>query len=332
MSETTMLADLINPQVMADMISAKVEEKVRIIPYAKLDTTLQGNTGDTVTIPRFKFIGEAVDVAEGEDIPIRQMGTDTAQYRIKMAGMGVELTDMAVLSGKGDPVGQANKQLADSISQKCDMDAMDALYEASTSYSNTKAISYNGVVSAIDLYEEEVNSEKVMFVHPKQTTQLRKDADFISREKYGNKVMIDGEIGMIANTRIVPSKRVKLVKYAKNASGTITIVADSTTESSTALHLSTVMKNYVGELAVGDKVNALTTNVYACPIVKLNEDGETEDELSALTYFLKRNTNVETERKSRSRKTEITADRVYCVALTNDTKVVIAKYAETASV
>lgn len=282
---TTMLAQLINPQVMADMITAKVDKKVRVLPYAKVDTTLQGQAGDTVTIPVFKWVGEAVDVAEGEAIPIRKMGTDSKAYKIKMAGLGIELTDMAVLSGKGDPVGQANSQLANSISAKCDADAMTALYTASTTYTHNGVISYDGVVSAVDLFNEEVNSEKVMFVNPKQTTQLRKDPDFISRDKYGNQVMVDGEIGMIANTRIVPSKRVK------SEGGS-----------------------------------------YFCPIVKLNNDAETEDEASALTYFLKRDTNVETDRKASTRTTEITVDRIYTVALTNDTKVVIAKYLETPSV
>ncbi len=285
MANETMLAQMINPQVMADMITAKVDKKVRVLPYAKVDTTLQGQAGDTITVPCFKWIGEAVDVAEGAEIPIRQMGTDSKAYKIKMAGLGISLTDMAVLSGKGDPIGQANTQLANSISAKCDADAMTALYTASTTYTHSGVISYNGVVSAVDLFNEEVNSEKVMFVNPKQTTQLRKDPDFISREKYGNQVMMDGEIGMIANTRIVPSKRVKLVEQK-----------------------------------------------YVCPIIKLNEDTETEDETSALTYFLKRDTNVETERKSRARLTEVTVDRVYTVALTNDTKVVLAKFDETASV
>lgn len=285
MANETMLAQMINPQVMGDMITAKSNKKLKVLPYAKVDTTLQGQAGDTITVPCFKWIGEAVDVAEGAEIPIRQMGTDSKTYKIKMAGLGISLTDMAVLSGKGDPIGQANTQLANSISAKCDADAMDALYEASTTYTHSGVISYNGVVSAVDLFNEEVNSEKVMFVNPKQTTQLRKDPDFISRDKYGNQVMMDGEIGMIANTRIVPSKRVKLVEQK-----------------------------------------------YVCPIIKLNEDTETEDETSALTYFLKRDTNVETERKSRARLTEVTVDRVYTVALTNDTKVVLAKFDETARV
>ena len=48
----TKLTNMINSQVMADMISAKVEKKVRFMPYVKLDTTLQGQSGDTITISK----------------------------------------------------------------------------------------------------------------------------------------------------------------------------------------------------------------------------------------------------------------------------------------
>ena len=67
MATLTKLENLINPEVMADMISAKVESKVKVVPYAKVDTTLQGQAGDTITIPKFTYIGDAVEVAEGEE-------------------------------------------------------------------------------------------------------------------------------------------------------------------------------------------------------------------------------------------------------------------------
>ena len=49
----TKLEKMINPEVMADMISAKVEKKISVIPFAKVDTTLQGRAGNTITIPVF---------------------------------------------------------------------------------------------------------------------------------------------------------------------------------------------------------------------------------------------------------------------------------------
>lgn len=283
----TKISDLIDPEVMADMISAKVPKKIRVAPFAKVDTSLQGVPGDTITVPSYAYIGDAEDVAEGADVTIEKMSTSTKTATIKKAMKGLGLTDEAVLSGYGNPVGEANNQLALSIAAKLDNDAMDALQGATLAYdSSAKAISYEGVVDAIDLFEEEVNTEKVMFVHPKQVTVLRKDSNFISADKYQAGVMVSGEIGMIANTRIVPSKKVPVVKV-----GTSTQV-----------------------------------DCYACPIVKLEQDAETEDEIPALTIYLKRDTNVETERKPKNRTTEITADKFYTVALSNEAKVVLAKF------
>lgn len=277
---TTKISDIINPQVMADMISAKVEKKIAVAPFARIDTTLQGVPGNKITVPKYTYIGDAEDVAEGAECGTVKLTAVTAEAEIKKAMKAVELTDEAVLSGYGNPVGEANNQLALAIATKIDNDAMDALQEAQTVYDGSAAeISYDGIVDAIDLFEEEVNCEKVMFVHPKQVTQLRHDADFISADKYPGNVVMTGEIGMIANARIVPSKKVPKSGAA-----------------------------------------------YCCPIVKLTQDIETEDEAAALTIYLKRDTNVEAQRQTLSRKTDISADKFYTVALSDSSKVVLAKF------
>lgn len=208
----TKLEKMINPEVMSQMISAKVEKKVAIMPFAKVDSTLQGQAGNTITVPVFGYIGDGHDVAEGESIGASELTTTDKQFTIKKIGKGVDLTDEAILSGYGDPVGEANRQLAMSIAQKIDQDAIDALYTASLKYNDVaNKISYAGIVDAIDVFEEEVNTEKIIFVHPKQVSQLRKDTDFTSADKYlnGNYVAVNGEIGKIANARVVVSKRIK---------------------------------------------------------------------------------------------------------------------------
>lgn len=284
----TKIADLVDPEVMADMISAKIPKKIRVAPFAKVDTTLKGVPGDTVTVPSYGYIGDAEDVAEGAAVTIEKMSTSSKQTKVKKAMKGVGLTDEAILSGYGNPVGEATSQLSLSIASKIDNDSMDALQGATLIYDGSaKQIDYAGVVDAIDIFEEEVNSEKVMFVHPKQMTVLRKDSDFISADKYPGDVIMTGEVGKIANTRLVMSKKVPVVK--------------------------------VGE--TGSQVDC-----YACPIVKIEEDKETEDEIPALTIYTKRDINVETERKPKNRTTEFTADEIYAVALSNESKVVLAKF------
>lgn len=279
----TRISDMVNPKVMADMISAKIENKIVVAPFAKVDDTLAGVAGDTIVVPQYSYIGDAADVAEGEAVDTTTLITTTTEATIKKAMKAVELSDEAILSGYGNPIGETNNQLAAAIAAKVDNDAMDALQTAKTSYESENIISYDGIIDAIDKFGEESNCQKVIFVHPSQLTQLRHDEDFISCEKYTGNVILSGEIGMIANTRVVPSKKVPLVDGA-----------------------------------------------YVCPIVKIESDVETEDETPALTIYLKRDTNVEVERQTLKRVTDISVDKFYTVVLSNDSKVVLAKFAQAA--
>ena len=288
----TKVEDLIVPEVMADMISAKVEKKVIISKIAKVDTTLQGQPGNEVTVPQYKYIGDAEDVAEGVAMGTAKLETGSTKFTIKKAGKGVSITDEAILSGYGDPVGEANKQLALAIANKIDNDVVEVInkeYALGTAedgvqliYDGSSAkISYAGVVDAEDLFDEETSSDKILYVHPKQMTQLRKDADFISADKYDGNVMTSGEVGKIGTCRVVRSKKVKL-----NSEGT----------------------------------------AYLNPIVKLTNDAETEEDAPAVTIYLKRDTQVERERKADAGLTNIYTNKHYGVALTNTTKVVLAKF------
>lgn len=279
----TMLTNLIDAEVMADMISGKIGSKIRVTPFAKVDTTLEAkNAGDTITVPQYAYIGDAEDVAEGIACGTVALTATTTQAKVKKAMKAVTLTDEAVLSGYGDPVGEANGQLAKAIAAKVDADAMDALQTAQLTFDGSaNKISYAGIVDAVDIFEEEVNSNKVIFVHPLQVSALRKDTEFLAADKLAESVRVTGAIGKICNCEVVPSKKVPL-----NADGT----------------------------------------GYVCPIVKLNEDAETEDTTAALTVYMKRNVNLETERHTLSRTTDISVDEIYTVALSDASKVVLATF------
>ena len=205
----TKIANLINPQVMADMIAAELPKKIKMAPFAVVDTTLQGVAGNTITIPKFAYVGEAEDVAEGIAAGTVVLTATSAQATVKKAVKAIELTDEAVLSGYGDPVGEATRQLTMAIADKVDSDCMAAAAAATNVVDKaTAAISYNAIVEAVDAFEEEDDEAKVLFIHPKQLTTLRKDANFIDKNKFGADVMMTGAIGMIAGCQVVVSKKV----------------------------------------------------------------------------------------------------------------------------
>ena len=205
----TKLVNLINPQVMADMIAAELPKKIKMAPFAVVDTTLQGVAGNTITIPKFAYVGEAEVVAEGIAAGTVVLTATSAQATVKKAVKAIELTDEAVLSGYGDPVGEATRQLTMAIADKVDSDCMAAAAAAANVVDkSTAAIPYNTIVEAVDAFEEEDDEAKVLFIHPKQLTTLRKDANFIDKNKFGADVMMTGAIGMIAGCQVVVSKKV----------------------------------------------------------------------------------------------------------------------------
>ena len=282
----TMMENMINPQVMGDMINAKIEALAKITPYAKVDTTLQGVPGDTKTVPSWNYIGDAEDVAEGVEVGLTAMSASTTTFTIKKAMKSVGLTQEAINSGLGNPVGQAEAQLAKSIVGKVDNDVLEAALTATNTHDAGAVIGYAGIVDAVTKFEDEEDGiEKVMFISPKQEATLLKDPDFTSADKFTSGVAVNGAIGKIAGCWIKKSNKIK----AKSG-------------------------------------------VFTCPIIKLEPDSAeteyTEDELPALTIFLKKDTSVDAEFKPRSQTHEITAAKYYGVALTNAAKVVLAKFTE----
>lgn len=334
----TKLQNLVNPQVMADMVSASLPKKIKFSPLARIDTTLVGRPGDTITVPKYAYIGQADDVAEGVSMGTTVLTASTTEAKVKKAGKAIELTDESVLSGYGDPMGTAINQLSMSIADKVDSDSYDALAGASLVYNGTASeIDYDGVVNANALFEDESDFAltKVIFIHPNQYKTLLQDEDFKSNDKYPLNAVMTGTIGSIAGAQVVKSKKVKLVKYEKdNTNGTITIVADDVTETSTNKHLSTIKANAIDKLVVGDKVAVVAIQYYANPIVIVatedaNEDpsadGVSEEE-TALTIYMKRNVEIESDRDILAKTTVISADEHFTVVLSNDSKAVLAKF------
>lgn len=334
----TKLENLVDPVVMADMVAAKLPKKIRFSPIARIDTTLVGRPGSTIVVPKWKYIGPAEDVAEGVAMGTTTLSTSTTEAKVKKAGKAVELTDESVLSGYGDPIGTTIEQLAMSIADKVDNDGYDALCEAPLTYDGTAAaISYKGVVMANSKFDDESDATltKILFINPNQEATLLNDEDFKSNDKYPLNVIMNGTIGSIAGAQVVKSKKVKLVKYEIDAeNGTITVVSDETEESDTAKHVGTVADSTLGNVKVGDKLKATTVSYYACPIVIVstedpNEaddaDGVSEEE-NALTIYMKRDVQIESDRDILAKTTVISADEHYTTVLSNESKVVLAKF------
>lgn len=399
-STTTKLGNIINPEVMGDMIEAKIEAQCKITPYAKVDTTLQGVAGDTKTVPAWGYIGDAVDFDpesaydNNTEMETTRLTATSRTFTIKCAGKSVSILQTAINSGLGDPIGQANTQLAKSIVNKVDNDVLTAIYAseadgAIVANETAHEIGYAGIVDAVVKFEDEEDGvDKVMFIHPLQAEALLTDNQFISADKFTAGVAVSGAIGQIAGCWIKKSKKVQKVNavtavqgvYTVEFGGTVasgdvvkvagvTVTLDATSGASTTACATAVKNAFSGnstytatsasgvvtlteksgkegsgvpvatiESTAGTvEVDTTTAGVasfpehWSNPIIKCEPDSAeteyTEDELSAVTIFLKKDTQVDHEWFPKKQKHDITATKYYGVAVTNSSKIIIAKFA-----
>lgn len=210
---TTTMAQMINPEVLADMINATLPKLLRFSPLATVDTTLEGQPGNTIKFPAWTYIGAAADVAEGVAIPLDQMATSTKSVTVKKAGKGVEITDESVLSGYGDPIGEATRQLALSIADKIDSDLLTA---ALTTTQTIAAIplaghlTVSGLQSALALFNDEDDTPAVLVINPHDAMDLRNDAgaNYLSGTEVGANAVVSGVFGEVEGCQIVRSNKV----------------------------------------------------------------------------------------------------------------------------
>ena len=215
-ANATKIADLINPQVLADMISAELPNAITFAPLAVVGTRLEGRAGNTLTLPKFGYIGDATEVAEGEDIPIAKMTTSETEVTIKKAGKGVELTDEAVLNGYGDNVGEAKAQIVMSLANKIDNDMLASLKTSTLTASSSMDV--EGLITAKAKFGEKVNQPSVLIVN---STNYVKIAAAIVALENTDKVLMDGVVGKVAGMQVAISDKLSATEFYIVANGAL---------------------------------------------------------------------------------------------------------------
>lgn len=217
----TYLSSLFNPQVVADLIDVKLTDNMVFAPLARIDYTLQGRAGNTVTLPYYSYIGAASSVSEGYDIGIRKLTQSTSSVTIVKYGVAVQLTDEAVLSGYGDPIGEAASQIALSIDDAMDTALLAALAANSVSEQNYTGASTGLVPDDIPLalakFGEDNDGPKNLLVTPDFYAKLigtPASTNWIPASEIAAEVKIRGMVGMAFGCNVIVTNRLKASENA----------------------------------------------------------------------------------------------------------------------
>lgn len=212
----TLLANIVNPEVMAGMIEKKLVDKMRFAPLATIDNTLVGTPGNTVTLPSWNYVGDAATLAENTSLTTSVLSAGKTSVTIHKIAKGIELTDEAILSGYGDPIGEATSQLALAIASGVDNEFLSILHGISSvmiynTVNNTTYPTDTDIIGALELFGEDLeDTPTVALVNPAVYTAMRgNSSNWLPASNIAADVKIRGSVGMYQSCQVIVSNKLK---------------------------------------------------------------------------------------------------------------------------
>ena len=214
----TLLSNVINPQVMADMVDKKLTDLIRFAPLAVIDTTLVGQPGNTIIVPAWNYIGDAAVVNENASVTASVLSTTSTPATIKKVAKAVCLTDEAMLSGYGDPVNEATDQIALAIAAAVDNEMLSILHGitgamAMSTTNNTTLPAATDIISAMELFGEDIeDGPTVAVVSPAVYTQMRTVSGanaWVPASEIAAGIALRGVVGEFSGCQVLVSNKLK---------------------------------------------------------------------------------------------------------------------------
>lgn len=215
----TRLTNLINPEVIADFVEAKLVDNMVFAPLATIDYTLEGRAGDTLKFPVWRYIGDASTLSEASTLSVATLVASSASVTVHKIAQGVELTDEAVLSGLGDPVGEAVSQITLALASGIDNEMLATMTSdvASTmTYQTASTATYpadTDITDALELFGEDIDGTKVAVVPPAVYTKMRKtgkdNGNWIPASELSAEIAIKGAVGEYQGCQVIVSNKLK---------------------------------------------------------------------------------------------------------------------------
>ena len=212
---TTLLSNLVNPQVMADIIDKKLVDAMKFAPLATIDTTLEGRAGNTISLPAFTYIGDASTLNENTALTPAQLTASAVTVTIHKIAQGVEISDEAILSGYGDPVGEIAKQLSLAIASQEDNEVLGTLANigSTMTYESSSDPNDTDITAALELFGEDIDGTKVAVVSPAVYTAMRGNTHtWVPASELAAGVAVRGVVGEYQGCQVMVSNKLKTSK------------------------------------------------------------------------------------------------------------------------
>lgn len=210
----TINENVIVPEVYAQLVREKIAGKCKVAQFVKTLGDLKGKVGETLTMPKWAYIGDATDWDITTEMISTQMEQTYTTATIKaIQAPAVKVADYDDEVELGNALDEASSQQAVSIARKYDTDAIDCALTSPLKYQiETKnTITQDEMIAALGLYGDDRDSADfdAIVIHSLFAPSFYAMDMFVSREltmtKDGNGITKNGVIGTFLDIPVVLS-------------------------------------------------------------------------------------------------------------------------------
>lgn len=212
----TINTNVIVPEVYASLVREKVAGKCKIAQFLVNLGDLHGKVGETLTMPKWAYIGDAKDWDINTPMDVTKMKQTSTTATIKaIAAPAVEVADYDNEVELGNAIEEAANQQAEGISRKYDTDAIACALESPLKYklATKNTVTQDELIAMLGLYGDDRDSADfdAIVIHSAFAPSFYKMDMFVKRDLTmatdGNGVAVNGCIGYFLNIPVILSDR-----------------------------------------------------------------------------------------------------------------------------
>ena len=212
----TINTNVIVPEVYAQLVREKIKGKVKVAQFLVNLGDLHGKVGETLTMPKWGYIGDAKDWAINTPMEVTQMKQTETKATIKaIQAPAVKVADYDNEVELGNAIEEAASQQAIAVGRKYDTDAIACALTSPLKYqlATKNTVTQDEMIAMLGLYGDDRDSQDfdAIVVSSLFAPSFYKMDMFTSRErtmtKDGNGIAVNGVIGEFLGIPVVLSDR-----------------------------------------------------------------------------------------------------------------------------
>lgn len=212
----TINKQVIVPEVYSQLVREKIAGKCKVAQFMVTLGDLHGKVGETLTMPKWGYIGDAVDWDINTPMDKTQMKQTSTTATIKaVQAPAVEVSDYDNEVELGNAIEEASNQQALGVARKYDTDAIACALESPLKYklATKNEITQTELIAMLGLYGDDRDSADfdAIVVHSSFAPSFYTMDMFVKRDLTmtadGNGIAVNGCIGTFLNIPVVLSDR-----------------------------------------------------------------------------------------------------------------------------